>query len=302
MRAALINKHFFSLEMLSIYIYILIKYGLKVSFYITVTNSVITTIPCMGSFHILSPEEYSFSGVIRFYLLVTTFIMFILFCVYTIYTKGITYFHKSPVKYIINGFKAYDLPKWWTHITSTWPAFFIRIIGPICLIIVRSILPYNADIKVILFNHLFIACFVYIVYFVFVVYVTIGSLCHIWSGLHYLWNLGFVHKNSPVDFGKSMLQLSGTLLKVSLGLAGSGIIIGSSISGFDDFQRNVFNASDNQLLSTNLKTVVDSGKKITGYNDYMTSRVAKANVPAVPSDSKIVKLLKDSSSSNKLVY
>ena len=173
----------------------------------------------------------------------------------------------------IKGYLASGMPTWWVNFASSYVGKFIRYVGSICYIIMRSIIPVNPGIKSIVYDYELLIYFFYAMNILFIVYFGIFCICNVYSGLKYSFNLEFVVRNSPI--AATIVRALGSTAKV-VGLGMSGVFVyGGSVPGFDDIQRKVFDASEDKLLSTKMRSGVDAIKEVTGYSNPSTSTIKK---------------------------
>lgn len=165
-----------------------------------------------------------------------------------------------------HGFIAYGLPSWWDKFSATNLAKFIRIGGSLCIITMRVIMPNYPEVDSFINGHIAVLGFVTIMTLLFFAYFLVLSACNLWSAGKYLKTGLFMKFNSPFMLEGTLRRMAGLAAKSIGAAAGGTFVYGSSVSGFDDFQRNVFNASNNQLVSTQMRVGVDAIKEATGYN------------------------------------
>lgn len=179
-----------------------------------------------------------------------------------------------------HGFIAYGLPSWWDKFSATNLAKFIRIGGSLCIITMRVIMPNYPQVDSFINGHIAVLGFVTIMTLLFFAYFLVLSACNLWSAGKYLKTGLFMKFNSPFMLEGTLRRMAGLAAKSIGAAAGGTFVYGSSVSGFDDFQRNVFNASNNQLVSTQMRVGVDAIKEATGYNARYNAPIAPTPKPA----------------------
>ena len=193
----------------------------------------------------------SFWGVI---IIVLTLLGFILYSYIKYPTRTKVWFDDFK-----HGFEASGMPVWWTRYNNSYFGFFIRWSGSLS-IVVRNTFPSLTD------SYPWFSMLMVVSGLLLFVHLFIRGICCLWSRSKYAWLGKYKKYNSPFSLQGTFRRIAGLAGKRTVGgVATTAGRTAGTVVAISQAQKEVFEASEDQLLTTKLRNIVRLAKYQTGY-------------------------------------